>query len=131
MTFKFERYPDKIVIYEKIFFVFIPFIYCLSYDDCLTILCEYCTDNNCHKAIVLDPDGPNKKMIIKYSKDKRIKQRYFLIEYTAYNQTLFQKIYSYLYYITKNLKTYEKVIYSFICNVLLHILFNGTRRKHN
>ena len=126
MYFRFDRFPDKITIYRRIYRIFIPLASCTTYDNCLDFLCNYSIVRGCYKTIVYDPLGPNKKMVIKYSKGCGIRTGP-LVDCTYCSLTTLQTKTIYLYYLTKSLKSYEKVIFLFVSNLLMRILFNSRR----
>ena len=66
LYFRILRLKDKYEIDRRIFFKYYPFVYVHTFQACLGFIGDYCYQMHCTKSIVLDPEGPNKTMIIKY-----------------------------------------------------------------
>ena len=70
MTFKIIRIQNSYKIYLNFFYIYIPYVICYTYIDCFNAITCVGKAYKHKKAIVYDPDGSNKKIVIKYDNDE-------------------------------------------------------------
>lgn len=71
--FKIQRTDDYLIVLQRMFGRYYQLFHTDSFLNCLGGIADYCYLHNSYKTIILDPDGANPVMTIRYSKDPRIK----------------------------------------------------------
>lgn len=68
--FKIIRTISNFIIAKRILFKYIPVCYVTKFEDCFSLVSEYCTNNNISDVRIYDTDGPNKIMKIHYNEEE-------------------------------------------------------------
>ena len=77
----------------RLFFIYTPIACTDNFQDCLGFISEFCEEKNYSKAIIFDPEGPNKRMEIKYPLNSKIltylRNNPYKPKYQFYNSKLY------------------------------------------
>jgi len=70
VIFRITRQSEKFRVDKRIFFMYYGLGCVTDFKDCFGLVCVACFFERAKRAIVKDPAGPNKKMIINYGFNK-------------------------------------------------------------
>lgn len=95
--FRIIRLKDRFRIDIRVMFMYCPCVYVLSFQDCFGFISNYCYC--CYnKAIILDAEGPNKRMVIKYNERELyyFRNKFNQVKFVACESTKLIDVFFYL-----------------------------------